>query len=80
METPSILIGPHPKMFEFFFRFMAVGCLEPKFHAAFLDTLGLETEKHGQFDKDCYDAQRAEIELTFKQKTQVKLFADRGLL
>ncbi|XP_011505838.1 PREDICTED: alpha-methylacyl-CoA racemase [Ceratosolen solmsi marchali] len=49
-------------------RYMAVGALEPKFYAAFLNKLELSEDEFSQFDN--FEKSRAKFEEIFKTKTQ----------
>ncbi len=42
-------------------RYVAVGCLEPRFHAEFLDLLGLDREAWPQFERSAWPEQRERL-------------------
>ncbi|MXU65485.1 CaiB/BaiF CoA transferase family protein [Oceanomicrobium pacificus] len=52
-------------------RFMAVGCIEPQFHAEMLARLGIDPDSYGnQNDPACFAAQAAQLEKIFASRDQ----------
>ena len=52
--------------------FMAVGAIEPAFHAALLATLGIDPAGWPQHDRDRWPAQRAELARIFASRTRAE--------
>lgn len=51
--------------------YMAVGCIEPQFHALFLAGLGIDPAAYGeQLDRSRWPGQRTQLAETFRQKTR----------
>lgn len=60
-------------------RWLAVGCLEPKFFAEFARVAGLDPAyRDCQYDPSCWERMRADIERVIATRTQEQWMADFG--
>lgn len=60
-------------------RWLAVGCLEPKFFAEFARVAGLDPAyRDSQYDPSCWERMRADIERVIATRTQEQWMADFG--
>lgn len=60
-------------------RWLAVGCLEPKFFAEFVRVAGLDPAyRDCQYDPSCWERMRADIERVIATRTQEQWMSDFG--